>query len=123
MDNRTNLEIFREREELPYFLDSSLGSYVSLRTAKNKNLLEKTLHYLKQKGPEYVLASWISPPFNKIVGYGIYTEEEAMMLSERSKTEHWGFPRFGRLYRQGDLEKKIKEKQIQCELDYQSFLE
>jgi hypothetical protein len=72
-------------------------------------LLQKALSYVvsNRGGGELVIASWISPPFGIILGYGVYSRKDAEMLAERSKHERWGFPRFGSVYDVKRLEERI----------------
>lgn len=109
MDNKSNVNLFQSREELPETKDQSSDKHINLRTTDDISVLESVLHQLQQKGEGYVLASWISPPFGIIRGYGVYTREEAQVLSRRSQDEHWGFPRFGSIYDKERLERRIEK--------------
>ncbi|MBS3121621.1 hypothetical protein J4434_01935 [Candidatus Woesearchaeota archaeon] len=67
------------------------------------------LHKSSEEGIEHVIASWISPPFGIVIGYGIYTKNEAEQLSKKSQEERWGFPDFGLVYDKELLERKIEK--------------
>lgn len=107
MENKPNLDLFNSREEFPELIDSSTGKCINLRTTQDISLVENILSQLRSKGGEYVIASWLSPPFGEIEGYGIYQIREARNLSQRSKEERWGYPRFGAIYDQDRLERRI----------------
>ncbi len=110
MKERENLKLFKKRKEPPLLSIENNGDYINLRTTDNVSLLQNLLIYLKQQfGADYVIASWISPPFGIVKGYGTYTKEEAQYLSELSKKERWGFPKFGSVYDKGRLEEKINK--------------
>ena len=104
----TPIEIYNKRSELKEMIDPATGKYLSLRTTKNLVVLEDILTQLKQKGQDYVIASWISPPFGIVQGYGVYTKKEAAEIAHQSQSERWGFPRFGAIYDQERLEKRIE---------------
>ncbi len=107
---KTNLELYQQRNEPEILRQDSI--YANLRTSQNLDLirsLESILKELSNNSREkYVLASWISPPFGRIAGYGVYTKKEAQELNARSKNERWGFPRFGSIYDISRLERKIE---------------
>ena len=101
--------MFNERRELPELVDVATGKYVNLRTTKDVVLLESILTSLQSHGPQYVLASWVSPPFNIIKGYGVYIHDKAHHLAQQSSAERWGYPRFGSIIDQERLEKRIEK--------------
>ena len=101
--------MFNERRELPELVDVATGKYVNLRTTKDVVLLESILTSLQSHGPQYVLASWVSPPFNIIKGYGVYIYDKAHHLAQQSSAERWGYPRFGSIFNQERLEKRIEK--------------
>jgi hypothetical protein len=69
--------------------------------------LEKELSDASSGGASRIAVPWLSPPYNRIVGYGVYTREQARLLSRRSSKENWGFPRFGRSYGSKEIKKLI----------------
>ena len=86
-----------------------LPSYPSLRVFRDKEVIGSLIRELEEYGSEYVVVSWISPPFGKVVGYGLYKKREAEELSERSVRENWVFPQVGSIYDKRTLEGKLKE--------------
>ena len=113
MQPSTNIRIYQRRIE-PKCLKSS-DNYINLRVTDNVAILVEILDELKTRGPNYVIASWISPPFGVIKGYGVYEKEEVMKLSDASKRERWGFPRFGSVVDQERLEGRIEKlKRYHC---------
>ena len=71
------------------------------------NALERELIKMKKTMRDPVLVPWISPPFGRIVGYGIYSQEEANRLASLSK--EWGYPTVGEEYDLDWFSWKIKE--------------
>lgn len=85
-------------------------SYINLRTCEDPDILEgleKELKSASSSGEEYVIAPWLSPPFNRIIGYGLYTKKQAKILRKRNKDENWRFPCFGRAYTLQDIKYAI----------------
>src|SRR3989338_1238493 len=109
MTKKANIELYERRSEPADLRDPITGKYINLRTTKDVALLEGILSDLISMGPDYVLASWISPPFGVIKGYGTYPKEEAESHAKQSQSERWGFPRFGYIYNREKLEAKIEK--------------
>ncbi|MBI4453093.1 hypothetical protein HY636_00450 [Candidatus Woesearchaeota archaeon] len=109
---KSNKELYEERREPPYLKDRTTSKYINLRTTNDIDVLRRLNDELTQEhsktGIEYVVASWISPPFGIIKGYGVYVKGEAERLSEQSNEERWGFPDFGSIYDKERLERRIK---------------
>ena len=113
MSNEINYELYKNRIE-PVVLSRLVSDrlnliyYPSLREIKDKNILNGLIKELKKYGRDYVIISWISPPYGRIVGYGLYQTKEAKQILEKSQKEKWGFPRIGRLYDKKNLEDRIE---------------
>ncbi len=107
----SNWRLYSSRTE-PRILRNTDGSYINLRTCDDptvSNRLEAMLaNYAKKSGDEHVVVPWLSPPFGRIVGYGIYTKRQARELIRMSSEEKWGFPRPGRIYDGGLLLSYLK---------------
>lgn len=112
MKRASNRDLFGRRIEPPSLTDKNTKQYANLRTTKDIILLQGLLSYIQKFGTDYVVVSWISPPFGVVRGYGVYTREEAGHLAERSKKERWGFPRFGSIYDKDRLEEMVHSKPI-----------
>lgn len=119
---KSNRELYDERREPLYLKDEVTGKYIDLRTTNNAPVLRRLRDELimgnSRTGIEYVIASWISPPFGIVKGYGIYTQEEAEHLSKRSNEERWGFPDFGSIYDKERLERRIKRLEATHKLNF-----
>src|SRR3989344_7769935 len=107
MSNATkipNRQIYAARIE-PSVL--KLGnSYISLRACVDSKILRKLEEILENWGQNFVVLPWVSPPFGRIVGYGIYAKKDAEMLRRRAQQEEWGFPVPGLPYDLATLRRK-----------------
>lgn len=112
LTQKSNWELYEERREPTYLKDKATGKYIHLRTTNDIDVLRRLHDELTQvsneTGIEHIIVSWISPPFGIVVGYGVYTKEEAEGLSKLSIEERWGFPDFGLFYNKELLERKIE---------------
>ncbi len=111
-----NYKLYQSRKE-PHTLsklktDSQLATYPSIREIKNEKTIRDLVRELKALGDDYVLISWISPPYGRIVGYGLYLKKEAESLVERSNDKNWGFPKVGRIYSTERLEDILKKSGV-----------
>jgi hypothetical protein len=103
----SNKELFRRRIE-PESLKGQFPNYITLRTTKDAKLLKELVSYLEnQLGKDHVIVPWLTPPHGTVVGYGVYSIEEAEILTKRSNDENWGNPEFGRIYDVHKLEDRI----------------
>jgi len=97
----SNWELYSSRTE-PRILKNSNGDYINLRACNDSAILNKLetilASYAKKSGEEHVIVPWLSPPFGRIVGYGIYAKKQAQDLIKSSREERWGFPRPGHIY-------------------------
>ena len=104
----SNRILYEKRNEPPNLIDMKTGRYVNLRTTEDIQLLRKVIDYIDVNfGKDYVITPWFSPPYGRIVGYGIYTREEDRLLAERCRNERWGFPRFAYFFDKEMLEERI----------------
>lgn len=104
-----NYQIYITRREPPVLAGLSRGeipNYPTIREIRDRRILSSLIEELSG---ENVILSWTSPPYGKVVGYGVYSRGEAAELLQRSKRECWGFPRIGRLYDKQGLEKILRK--------------
>ena len=105
-----NYEIYKSRREPKVLTNLRRGdvpTYPPIRTMKDEKVIESLIKQLNSLGRNYVLMTWISPAFGRVVGYGVYSKYRAKNISERSKNEDWGFPMIGSKYNINDLERKL----------------
>ena len=88
----------------------SLPHYPPIRQITDKKVLRALIGELEISGEDYVIMSWVSPADNRVIGYGLYTKEEADSITRESDIENWGFPQVGRQYSKSALEEKLKKK-------------
>ena len=109
-ESESNIELYQSRVE-PAILRKGKGDYVNLRTCDNPKVLEELAEELtaaQSKGIERVFVPWLSPPYNRIIGYGTYTKDQARLLSRRNSKEGWVFPKFGSSYGIAEIKKVIE---------------
>ena len=95
-----------EPEVLTRLKFGEIPSYPSIRNIQDKEILEVILNELNHKRNKVIL-SWITPPYGKIVGYGLYSRDEAKKILLKSRRENWVFPKIGRIYDTTLLEEKL----------------
>lgn len=81
-----NYKLDKQRKEpksLSKLKYGELPTYPPIRTITNSKIIESLIGKLSSLGKGYVVMSWISPPFGRVVGYGIYNEDYAHSLSEK----------------------------------------
>jgi len=107
-DSNKNLYLSRYEPKITKKEDpgSYYFAYHNLRTCKHTEVFEGLERILDSNK---VLIAWIASPFNKIMGYGIYTKDQAEILIERNAKESWVFPKVGSKYTLEDIVNRKKE--------------
>ena len=109
-DNYLLYESRKEPEVLARMMSGrALVLYPTIRDIDG-NSIRELLQELSALGSSFVLMSWVSPPYGRVVGYGMYKKNEAEAISHRSQSERWGFPQAGRIYTKKSLEDRLKDK-------------
>ena len=90
----------------------SLPHYPPIRQITDKKVIIILIKELERLMGHYVVMSWVSPPDNRVVGYGIYKKYEADEITNRNDEEKWDFPQVGRQYDKNKLENKLKKSVI-----------
>ena len=105
-----NYEIYKGRKEPHTLTRLALGVppfYPPIRTLTNANIIDSLINEIRDYGNNFVVMAWITPPFGKVIGYGIYTKKEASDLLEKSKNERWSSPDLGSVYNISNLEERL----------------